>query len=271
MKAEFGVAVGTGSLVLLVVHLTSSFAAAEKRPPVRAPIPVARVFDRTIYAKDLEPSAEKSVAAMLALYERLGAPVPDDERVQLIASEKAAIAKMSRAEKRRYRKDTLSSMIWRPLMARYVEEHNLKPTDGEINDAQAAFRRLMEPEDELSEDFDDESLSREQIEALRKQSEELESAMAESSVQLWKFNKALHAEYGGRIIFQQSDPFEPIGAYRGWFEEHERLGDFAIYDAKMRKNFWKYYQDNDRDRWAVSDPDPFRTPWWLMQPDSEVE
>ncbi len=38
----------------------------------------------------------------------------------------------------------------------------------------------------------------------------------------WKTDKALYEKYGGTVIFQQSNPFEPVGAYRKLIEDAEK-------------------------------------------------
>jgi len=266
MTGSFDIAAGTGSLVVIGVLLSASCAAAESQPPVRAPIPVARVFDRTIYAKDLEPSAEDTVAAMLAMSQQLGVEVPDDERTQLVEWHTARIAKMSKSEKKRHGKAALSGLIWRPLKARYIDEHELQPTVRELEDSRAAFRKSAGKfEEVVFQEVKDveQQASPEQIKVIKQSLKETQLRMSDARAQQWKFDKALYAEFGGRVIFQQANPREPIGAYRRWFAEHERTGNLEIYDADMRQSFWKYYKDNDRDHnFGIAEPEPFRTPWW---------
>jgi hypothetical protein len=83
-------------------------------------------------------------------------------------------------------------------------------------------------------------------------------------VKSWKFDRALHAQYGGVVIFQQSNPVEPVGAYRKWLEEHEQAGHFQILDDEARVAFWEYFKrDWDREICVVHDADPLAEPWWL--------
>ena len=60
-------------------------------------------------------------------------------------------------------------------------------------------------------------------------SEEVAEAMqmrrdfAEAIIRNWKINKTLHAEYGGRIIYQQLG-LEPLDAYRMFLEQRQSEG-----------------------------------------------
>lgn len=88
-----------------------------------------------------------------------------------------------------------------------------------------------------------------------------------NAVKAWKFDRALYAQYGGTVIFQQANPFEPVEAYRQWLEAAERAGEFAIFDEPARTAFWDYYQRGwDTGQGVVHDPDPFDKPWWLKKP-----
>jgi len=66
--------------------------------------------------------------------------------------------------------------------------------------------------------------------------------MARSMIRQWKINKALHEEYGGRIIYQQLGP-EPLDAYRQFLEKQQREGAFAIRNKSLEVHFWRYFTD----------------------------
>jgi hypothetical protein len=66
---------------------------------------------------------------------------------------------------------------------------------------------------------------------------------ATAFVRQWKMNRALHAEFGGRIAFQQGGP-EPVDAYRIFLEQAMARGDFAIADPALEPAFWRYYRDD---------------------------
>ncbi len=74
--------------------------------------------------------------------------------------------------------------------------------------------------------------------------QELQAArdqVAAAFIRQWKINRALHRQYGGRIIFQQGGP-EPLDAYRRFLEEHQARGDFAVLDKDLEAAFWRYYR-----------------------------
>jgi len=64
--------------------------------------------------------------------------------------------------------------------------------------------------------------------------------IASAFIKQWKINRALHAEYGGRIGYQQGGP-EPLDATRKFLEERKQRGDFTIVTKELDEAFWKYY------------------------------
>jgi hypothetical protein len=66
--------------------------------------------------------------------------------------------------------------------------------------------------------------------------------IATAFIQQWKINRALHEQYGGRIIFQQGGP-EPLDAYRKFLDESASRGDFKIVNKELEAGFWSYYRD----------------------------
>jgi hypothetical protein len=67
--------------------------------------------------------------------------------------------------------------------------------------------------------------------------------IATAFIRQWKINRALHEQYGGRIIFQQGGP-EPLDAYRKFLEESAARGDFKIVNSDLEAGFWRYYRDD---------------------------
>ena len=57
----------------------------------------------------------------------------------------------------------------------------------------------------------------------------------------WKVAQALYRRYGGAVIFQQSNPMEPVGALAEFLQEQERAGAFTIEDADLRDKFYSYF------------------------------
>jgi hypothetical protein len=84
-------------------------------------------------------------------------------------------------------------------------------------------------------------------------------------VKNWKIDRLLFQRYGGTVIFQQGNPFEPVGAYRQLLEEAEKGRVFEIYGPADRKAFWSYFT-RDPQLWVVP-PDKvnYDQPWWLQK------
>ena len=101
---------------------------------------------------------------------------------------------------------------------------------------------------------------------MRAQLEAAKLQGARQFVESWKFSRALYEKYGGRVIFQQANPFEPLGAYRAFLEEHEKGGTFEIRDSDLRKRFWHYYVDMPHSEVPVADVD-LSKPWWVVAVD----
>jgi len=92
--------------------------------------------------------------------------------------------------------------------------------------------------------------------------------VAAAFIRQWKINQALHREYGGRIIFQQSGP-EPLDAYRRFLEAQQRQGAFAIADKALEAAFWRYYKDDAIHSFyptgSAEEAQAFASPGWLTK------
>ena len=90
--------------------------------------------------------------------------------------------------------------------------------------------------------------------------------IAAAFIRQWKINRALHEQYGGRIIFQQGGP-EPLDAYRKFLEESAARGDFRIVDKDLESGFWRYYRDDSIHDFfkpgSVEEAKAFADPPWL--------
>lgn len=83
-----------------------------------------------------------------------------------------------------------------------------------------------------------------------------------------KIDQALYHTYGGRVVKGQVG-IEPLAAYQLFFEEHQKKGDFEIFDKAIREEFWRYFTTMERVE-VPKDEIDFTTPWWLKRkPDGE--
>ena len=142
-----------------------------------------------------------------------------------------------RSEQRRLR---LEAAIWRALLEDYYRKHGVVATRAEVN----AFSKALFKQ----------RVARAEVRQI-----------AAESVKHWKFDRALYKQYGGTVIFQQSNPFEPVGAYRKFLEEHERQGSFEILDPVLKAAFWEYYTGEHQ---FIVPPGEvnYDVPWWLQKP-----
>jgi len=97
--------------------------------------------------------------------------------------------------------------------------------------------------------------------------------LAWAFISWWKFNKAIHTEYGGKILLPEQGERaslpdnipEPCDAINKWVRELERNGDLVFYDPELRKfffeqNYWLQCED------AVDPPENiFDSPPWLQK------
>lgn len=89
--------------------------------------------------------------------------------------------------------------------------------------------------------------------------------LAAGIVRQWKVDRALHAQYGGRIALQPGGP-EPIDAYRRFLEERRDRGEFQFLSADHERAFWRYYQGHAAWDYLVpgsaAEARAFATPPW---------
>jgi hypothetical protein len=69
--------------------------------------------------------------------------------------------------------------------------------------------------------------------------------VAGSFIRQWKINRALHRQYGGRIVYQQTGP-EPLDAYRLFLEDQQKQGAFRILNEALAPGFWSYYTTDSK-------------------------
>ncbi len=143
----------------------------------------------------------------------------------------------------RWRGEELSRIVWKSLLADFASDHDIEPSFQELDTLCSSFLRdSTDPLDTLGERTRRDACGR--------------------FIGQWKTSRALYEEYGGVVIFQQSNPFEPVGAYRQFLEEHERDGNLRIHDPALRERFWTYYVRDHPFKVPESDID-FSQPWWV--------
>jgi hypothetical protein len=187
---------------------------------------VAKVFGKDILMSDLDLTEDELKSAKQSY------PKLSDEEVLAQARSKK-----------------LSRLIWTPIMDEFAKHHDVEPTDEEIQGFAEATKVDLPPK--YAGKFPE--LSAEQAREINA-----------PFVKNWKISKALYEEFGGTVIFQQSNPLEPVGAYRKLLESHEAKGDFKIYDEKLKELFWDYYVREHSFQVPEHEID-YSTPWWLKK------
>lgn len=162
--------------------------------------------------------------------------------LRFLKSYKRSNPHLSEAEvldKMRYNK--LTSMIWKKIFDELSTEHGLEPTDEEVLSlAKAIERSTAKSTTEINESL---------------------LKLHRDFVKTYKISKYLYETYGGKVIFQQGNPQEPVGAYRKLLEEYTSQGEFKIYNPKYEQTFWEYYL-RERSRVIPKDKIDFSKPWW---------
>lgn len=186
---------------------------------------IARLFDKTISNSELQPTQK------------------DIDRFQNILTDK------SEAEiKNILAQRALGTKITESVLANFAEKNHIEPTQNEVESAYTVITMWTA---ELS---DNTSYSDDEIERYR-------LAMAEGMAKSWKVSKALYEIYGGDVVFQQSNPLTPVGAYKDLFEQYREKGDFVIYDPIFKTAFWASVRMRYSNVLNEEKID-YSSPWW---------
>ena len=129
----------------------------------------------------------------------------------------------------------MQEIVLRRLFDRYAKEQGIEVTDAELDAYVENMRRGMRAEGLTAED--------ELTPAEAAQAEQMRRDMGRAMIRQWKLNRALHQQYGGRIIYQQLGP-EPLDAYRQYLDERRAAGDFEIHNTTFEEPFWRYFTDD---------------------------
>jgi hypothetical protein len=203
-------------------------------------------------AADTQPSPNNDIFGFDASKVRPGDPKKGEPIARLfydyiyVSDVEAASPKLTDDEARR-----LTGKIFGELRRRYMDRHKITATPEEIQQFVAAMNRLSPPDDDVSEE--------------RKKDDQLGyKAIGEQFVKGWKLDRMLYKKYGGTVIFQQGNPFEPVGAYRKFLEEMEKAKVFEIHDQDNRQKFWYYFVRQHPFQVPAKNID-LDKPWWMQK------
>ncbi|NEX21330.1 hypothetical protein G3480_13580 [Thiorhodococcus mannitoliphagus] len=157
--------------------------------------------------------------------------------------------------------EALRDAILTPLLDQYAAERGLRAEPPEIDAMLARMRRDRAASGPATAD-DLTPQEQAEVDTMRRE-------MFQALIRQWKINKALYAQYGGRIIYQQLGP-EPLDAYREFLRQREADGAFAIRDQALEAAFWRdFTEDSIHDFMPPGSADEaraFTTPPWEQQP-----
>lgn len=234
------------------------------------PEPDATIFGEPVYLDRLQPP-EGFAEAM--------------KRMDRDPAEALAVWRLEAAQRR----------IWQALTDRFCAEADCEPTEEDHAAFKAGVKRATgnrpPPSQPMIPDEEYRRVKAELMEMLVTAPNEDERKAAENAlikleqvrnwqpgdvsrevsgamVKAWKFNRALYAKYGGKVIWQQLG-LEPVGAYEAWLKEHQAGGSFTIRNPELAQQFWRYFsiehQEVDDEFLASAGlTHPFEKPWWLM-------
>lgn len=144
--------------------------------------------------------------------------------------------------------------IWFPLRQAYMKEHRITATDAEIQDALTGLNRSNS----------DKSLIRQTTER-RQEPTKLDSVMRNVGYQLvtnWKFDKALHERFGGKIFYEESKQVgRPLESYKRLLVEMEKAKDLQFYDESVRSAFYVYFT-KPSDEKKILPANHYAKPFW---------
>ncbi len=149
----------------------------------------------------------------------------------------------------------MQEIILSRLFDQYAEQNGIEVTEDEIasfidNMKHGMKEKGLTAEDELT------PAEAAQVDAMQRD-------MGRSMIRQWKINKALHREYGGRVIYQQFGP-EPLDAYREYLEAQQREGAFVIHETAFEDEFWSYFSDDSKHSFfeSATEASAFEIPPW---------
>tara|TARA_Y200000002_G_scaffold322306_1_gene282832 strand:- start:1431 stop:2099 length:669 start_codon:yes stop_codon:yes gene_type:complete len=86
--------------------------------------------------------------------------------------------------------------------------------------------------------------------------------IAEKQVMQFQTEKVLFDEFGGKVIFRQSNPQMPIDAYKALLNRYRENNQLQIIDSALEEAFWNVFTPPFQYEIAPENVD-FTQPWWL--------
>ena len=198
--------------------------------------------------------------------------------------------------------ENCDGLIFGALIARYAKENKIEATEKELDAFVRHFKEKAREQkaewvrdrSELQAELKSSHLSdrdrkekeaqlqrierflkstpemRDETKGMQRQMRSTNRKIAQHFVKRWKIDKALHAKYGGRVIFQQAGA-EPLDAYRDFLKDEEKKPSFQILDKRYEASFWRYFTNDAMHTFYSKDESSrfINTPWWMMDASPE--
>src|SRR5690606_20922853 len=87
----------------------------------------------------------------------------------------------------------------------------------------------------------------------------------------WKTDRALYQTYRGPVIFNQGNPFEPVGAYRALLKDAEQQGNLRVVHGRVRSALDEYYTAYLGAAEIPPEKVDFSRPVWQMMKEAGVK
>jgi len=190
------------------------------------------------------------------------------------------------------------SIIFGTLLDRFAKENKLAPTQAELDTflvemevkrrenlrdmdrERASYMKSLKFDSLSAEEREEKENALKNLEDFRSKMLEMEKKRKEGGaeykkmehesatdiVRTWKIYSALHAKYGGRVIFQDGGP-EPVDAFRAFLLDQQKKGTFRIIDTSYAPAFWNYFVNEEIHSYYSDEEGEklMKIPWWMME------
>ncbi|BFT31618.1 hypothetical protein D210916BOD24_27940 [Alteromonas sp. D210916BOD_24] len=88
--------------------------------------------------------------------------------------------------------------------------------------------------------------------------------IAHDEVLKYATEKAMYEEFGGRVVFTQSNPQMPVDAYNTLLTRYKDAGQLNIVDEELNRAFWAIFSESVPFKYVIPNENiNYDHPWWL--------
>ena len=221
----------SGSVIVSASAPTSESATAIGSPSASEPLSES--------AQNSESSDEEPSTVVATLFDKSITAkdiTPDDEVLAEMASQ-ASSSEEQNAMVALASLTKLSELIIEGVLDDYVVQNNLAVDAALVEKFKTKFAGSAS-EDGISDD------------------------VAKRQVMIFIAEKHMYNTYGGKVVFRQSNPQLPVGAYYKMLKSYEQSGKFTILDKGLADGFWTPFTPPYQYELAEENIN-FAQPWWL--------